>query len=409
MLATDLYTIPVNQLQLGMTIHGIAEQAGKLTVKKKGKVAHLTLIDQLSAHGVVSVVIEKAKLPTANVLQKLSKQKQLIQTSKSLVSEAESGSIFADFESTEISLEMKFAGQLLKRSHEIHKKFSDKIRQSIAVDLSEVKDIALNIYGSLSRHPSALLSLSMLMTANNYLAKHAIHSAILMCYFAKHLGMQQADCERLALLGYVYDMGMLKIPKHIMDKNAALNDEEKTAMQAHVLYSLDIVAPLQLDNDLNMAIEQHHERLHGNGYPNRVSGATIHKFSRMLAIVDCYNALTNQRAYKQGDTPTHALKHLSKVENGYDPKLVLRFIRAMGVYPVGSLVLLSNKRVAVVIKNHTVEAAKPVVKVFYSLSAKAYITPQTINLATPHNELTINKPILAEQYGLDIDKSLFLK
>ena len=400
---SELETIPVKQLQLGMMVHGIAEQAGKLAVKKKGKVSHLSLIDQLSAHGVVSVIVEKAPNKNINVLQKLNQQKKRIQANKKINNEAEK-----EQETTEISLELEVASRLIKKSYDIHKTFAENVKNSVHLDITKVNHMALDIYDSLSRNPSALLSLSMLMNSNDYLANHSIHVAILMCFFAKHMGMSQKDCERLTVLGYLFDIGMVKIPQHIVNKKTELTVEEEMLMQEHVNYSLDLVAPLHLDNDLRLAIEQHHERLVGKSYPNGYSSSKIHKFSRMLAIVDCYDSLISDQIHQVAQTPTSALKHLRNPENGYDPKLVLRFIRAIGIYPIGSLVVLSNKRIGLVIKTNFPQTSSPVVRVFYSISASAHVREQTVNLAAPHNDLKIIKVVLAEQYGLHVDKNLMV-
>lgn len=408
MVLTDLETIPVNKLELGMMVHAIGEQAGKLAVKKKGKVSHLNLIDQLSSHGVVSVIIEKVSLPQSTMLKKLNKQKQSLHARK-LRRDMPVQTLLKTATVTDIEIELPFASRLIKQSYKIHKKFTDNIKRDYALELKPINTLVLDIYESLSRNPAALLSLSRIMNSNDYLADHSIHAAVLLCFFAKQLGMSTADCKRLALLGYLFDVGMAKIPKDILNKKSTLTDAEEKIMQKHVSYSLDLLAPLHLDNDISLAIEQHHERLVDTGYPNGFSGSKIHKFSRMLAIVDCYDALTSEQAHQAAHSPASALKHLSEPENGYDPKLVIKFIRALGIYPVGSLVLLSNKRIGIVTKNNAGQPNAPVVNVFYSISAGQYLNPQIVNLTASHNELKVIKPIIARHYTLNVDKDLLYR
>jgi HD-GYP domain-containing protein (c-di-GMP phosphodiesterase class II) len=433
MVSTDLETIPVNQLELGMTIHAIGEQAGKLAVKSKGKVSHLSVIEQLSSNGVVSVIIEKASLGHSNVLQRLTQQKQRLHAGKqrrsllpmSLLSKSVSQqSLSPQFLSpqsvspqalstvsskTQTAIDFEFASQLITHSYKVHKSFVDRIKRDLALDIQPLKTMVSDIYDSVSTNPSALLSLSMLMKSNDYLANHAIHVAALMCFFAKNMNMSSVECKRLTTLGYLFDIGMVKIPKEIVNKPGELTNDEQLIMQEHVAHSLKLVAPLHLDNDIMLAIEQHHERLGVTGYPNGYSGSKIHKFSRMLAIVDCYDALTTEQAHHVAQSPASALKHLSQVEHGYDAKLVLKFIRALGVYPVGSLVALSNKRIGIVTKNNLGMHNAPVVNVFYSVSAGQYVSPHKINLATPHNNLKVLKPMQAQQYNLNVDKGLLYK
>lgn len=436
MITSDLQTIPVNKLELGMTIHGIAEQAGKLAVKQIGKVAHLSIIDQLSAHGVISVIVESKK--SSSILAKLKQQKERIASNKArkqtadkqvdsrigrhdieLASKqkmADTDDVFNQAATTEfknrtevsLSQELTFASQLIKQSYTTHHVFTENVKNGVGLDLAPVTKLSIDIYDSLIRNPSALLSMSMMLNSTKYLSSHAIHVAILMCYFAQQMEMSEADCKRLTVLGYIFDIGMAKIPQDILSKRSELTPREEEIIRLHVQYSLELVEPLNLERDLMMAIEQHHERLLGEGYPNGFSGAKIHKFSRMLAIVDCYDSLTSEQKHRPAQSPASALKLLTNPENGYDTKLALRFIRALGVYPIGSLVLLSNKRLALVIKNNVGKPRQPVVKVFYSVSQQQYINPQTINLATAHNELTVQKPVLAEHYNVNVEQTLLI-
>lgn len=393
MASTELETILVGDLQLGMIVHGIAKQAGKLVVKSKGMVRHLNLIDQLSSNGVVSVYVERSSPISSDSLRKLNAKKHLLQKAKQGRADQNVA--------TELSLELVQATKLIKQSYTIHKAYTQHIKNSTDIDVSATSELVSGIYSSLTRNPNALLMLATLMHSNDYLANHAIHVSILSCYLGQKLDMSEEQCKRLGTLGYLFDIGMTKLPPSLLIKPEALNINEQNILKTHVQHSLDILKPLKLDSEIMLAVEQHHERLDGSGYPNGFSGSKISKFSRILAIADAYDALTSKRPHQAAKTPASALKLLSTPANGYDPKLVLQFIRSMGVYPVGSLVMLSNKRIAMVTKGNAKHANKPTLKVFYSISGGHYLEPVIINLANYSSELKIVKPILASQYKLD--------
>lgn len=397
MTSSDLEQIPVGDLQLGMVIHGIAEQAGKLVVKSKGKVSHLTIIDQLSTHGVVSVYVERPAPISKASLEKLNQKKRQLQNAKS--EKSSRPKVLND-----LSIELAQAEKLIKQSDAIHLGFTKKLKAGGNIDITETKELVSGVYESLARNPNALLCLSMIMHSNDYLANHSIHVAILMCYFAQQSGMSETDCERLSLLGYLFDIGMVKVPAEILSKKGALSISEQQIMQGHVNESIDILKPLHLDSELMLAVEQHHERLDGSGYPNGYSGSKISKISRILAIVDTFDALTTTRAHQASKSPAGAMKILSAPEFGYDQKLVLQFMRFVGIYPAGSLVMLSNKRIAVVIRANQKQPNQPLIKVFYSVTGGHYLSPSHINLATHGSELKIIKPVLAKQYDLDVTK-----
>jgi hypothetical protein len=101
------------------------------------------------------------------------------------------------------------------------------------------------------------------------------------------------------------------------------------------------------------------------------------------------------------------LKIVSNKDYGYDLKLALKFIRCIGVYPVGSLVILSNKRIAIVVRNNEESALKPVVMAFYSITHSEYIEKQEVDLSAKTNTLSIEQPTLPEHYRLDMSKVSF--
>lgn len=427
---TQLQTVPVSELKLGMVVHAIAKQSGKLGVKNKGAIRHFGIIEQLKLSGVCSVVIESASAPTQkSASKKRVTDSQELFAADSIQSSAKQGAtnIVADND----RLTFTSATNLLNTSEAIYKKFTQSLAQNHDVDFEESRALTENIYSNLVEHPEALLCLSMIMQSDNYLAKHSIHVATLICYFAHYLGYPKQECEKLALMGYLYDVGMAKVPQAIRHKKGTLTNEDKQEIKLHVAYSLHLLSPLKLESEYVLAIEQHHERLDGSGYPYGYLGTKIHKFSRMLAIVDTYDALTTARKYKAALSPTAAMNELSNPDLGYDQKLVLKFIRCMGVYPVGSLVVLSNQRLGLVIKTNAGAPISPVVRVFYSIKGKHFVQPVEVDLAallgqndeglipqayeSKHDSSTIGcdnkplrvlKPVLASQFGLDMTQIL---
>jgi len=394
-LSKNLQTIPVGDIRLGMLVHAIAEQVGKLSVINKGKVKHLTIIEKLIASGVKSVIVENFPL--------INEQRKRIK-SKKLASNTRSSSISDDIS------ELAEASLLLKRSEKMYAKYTESVQKDLVVDFSATKPLVSAVYQNLAKNPDALLCMSMIMHSSDYLANHSIHVATLICYFAQKLNMSKTECEQLTLVGYLFDIGMVKTPSTIRNKVGPLDDQEKAEIHRHVQHSLDILEPLKLDPQCLLAIEQHHERLDGSGYPNAYSGSKIHKFSRILAIIDCYDALTTLRIHKMPLSPAAAMKVLSNPDYGYDQKLVLQFIRCIGIYPVGSLVILSDKSIALVTKTHKESPTAPEVKVFYSLLGNHFVPPTFINLAEVDlnqeigKRLRVIKPVLASQYGFNMEQ-----
>ncbi|MFT4655004.1 MAG: HD-GYP domain-containing protein (c-di-GMP phosphodiesterase class II) [Patiriisocius sp.] len=417
-LSKQLQIVAIGELTLGMVVHAIAEQAGTLGVKKKGEIKHLSIIEQLAASGVKSVVVEYPEVKAGQALIKLNAQRNRLFERKKHTLAAIKPTLVSD--SSINKLEFDNAANLLKISESIYTNFTTAIHKGQSIDFAETKTLVANVYASLVRNPDALLCMSMIMHSGNYIANHSIHVATLICYFAHQLNWSKEECEKLALIGYLFDVGMVKVPEAIRLKKGTLTESEQDEIKLHVSYSLNILAPLKLNREYLLAIEQHHERLNGSGYPNGYSGSKIHKFSRMLAIVDCYDALITARDHKLQLSPAAAMKVLSNPDYGYDQKLVLQFIRCMGIYPVGSLVALSNKRIGLVTKTNKKSPISPEVKVFYSATGNHFVSPEVIDFSiiasadsvaskSPDNKekfgykaLRILKPVLASQFGLNM-------
>ncbi|WP_284217711.1 HD-GYP domain-containing protein [Agaribacter marinus] len=406
-------TIPISELRPGMMVHKIGDQTGKLSVKSRGKVKHPAIIDQLIACGVQTVVIERTKQVTKETIQALNNRKHAL--SKKTLNITRNQPVNAAFELSDdapqnsISVipssraeEFQFAEQLVIDCKDLYNLHKLRAEKSLSIDITQALDIVNDVYASLIRDPNALLCVSMVRTKGDYFANHAMHVSILLCYFALQLGMSESDCKRLSIVGYLYDIGMVKIPHEITHKLDRPTIDDLVTIQSHVQHSLDLTAPLAMDNEQRLAIEQHHERLDGTGYPYGLEGEQIHKYARMLAIVDCYDAMTSNRPFQKKRSPASALRIICNKDFGYDQKLALKFVRSLGIYPVGCLVALSNKKIALVTETNRAKPLKPKVKVFFSTASMQAITAQYIDLNDETDDIVIVKPIIAEHYGIKL-------
>lgn len=124
----------------------------------------------------------------------------------------------------------------------------------------------------------------------------------------------------------------------------------------------------------------------------------------MLAIADMYDALTADRCYKAGMPSQKALQILmQESKTRLDAVLLQQFIKCMGIYPIGSLVKLSNERIAMVVAQNPQSPLKPKVKIFYSASGNHYLVPKDIDLST-EERISVDKAVLASDYNIDINR-----
>ncbi|WP_239650117.1 HD-GYP domain-containing protein [Methylocucumis oryzae] len=147
----------------------------------------------------------------------------------------------------------------------------------------------------------------------------------------------------------------------------------------------------------------HHERVDGNGYPDRLSGNALSLFARMGAICDVYDAITSTRCYKASWEPAESLRKMAEWKDGqFDEVIFSAFVKTIGIYPSGTLVKLKSGRMGVVIEQSNESLLKPIVKVFFSTNSMAYIMPQVMDLSqSPDSIMSKEDP---KQWGFDLSK-----
>jgi len=223
------------------------------------------------------------------------------------------------------------------------------------------------------------------------------------------MDMSAEDLGRAGVRGTVHDIGKRKGPDDILNSPKKLSDDEFRAMKDHVTQSkliLDQTAGVSLAS-IQVAY-QHHERHDGTGYPNGLKGEGISKLGKMAAIVDVYDAITADRCYHKGLPAHEALRKLFEWSKfHFDPVLVHHFVRAVGIYPVGTLVMLESGRIGLVMEQADGNLLQPVVRVFFDSRGKLYVTPREVDLAKPEGHGGADKIVsseVPEKWGIDVSK-----
>src|SRR5699024_4018570 len=130
---------------------------------------------------------------------------------------------------------------------------------------------------------------------------------------------------------------------------------------------------------------QHHERLDGSGYPRGLVGSEIHKYAKVIAIADVFDAMTSNRDYRAALLPHEALETLyACAVTKFDKQMVVVFRKSIAIYPNGLSVKLSDGRVGVVVKQNKHLNERPVIRILKENNEKL-ISPYDINLAAEVN------------------------
>ena len=251
------------------------------------------------------------------------------------------------------------------------------------VDAARLEPVVGKMIESVLRNPDALAPLARLKQMGAYATEHAVATAALIIALGRQQDMPQPELEKLALGTLLKDIGQSAIDAKLITKPGMLSKSEYTLVQSHVEEGLAVLeASSRLAETSVAVVLEHHERFNGCGYPYRMAGDEISVAGRMAAIVDSYDAMTSDRPYRPAISPSLALRQLyDQGGTQFDPALIAAFVRTVGVYPVGTLVMLESGHLAVVEEvNHDI-LLSPVVRVIYHASRRQYVTPVRIDLA----------------------------
>lgn len=229
------------------------------------------------------------------------------------------------------------------------------------LDLERLKDGVESMIDSILRNPTAFVWLKEMKRRDNYAYQHAMGCAIWAATFGRHLGLERAELQLLALGGLLCDVGKTRLPTELLNKRTPLTREEVELVHQHVQHGLEIVDSTPgLSPKIREIVATHHERHDGSGYPWGLQGSEIPIFGRIMGIVDSYDAMTCVRPYAPSRSPHQAVNELYQQRGTlFQAELVEQFIQNCGIYPTGSLVELSNGQVAVVTDVHSLKRLRP--------------------------------------------------
>lgn len=390
--------VRVEELKTGMYVHDL--NCGWLQhgfLRPKFLIKHPDQIQKMRKQGLDEIYIDTAQgedvagAPTQAEIERGSKQQ--------LQAAASTGAALATARVSQRE-ESVAAKRILGEAAGVVDGLLHDVRLGRQLDPAKARPLVKAMHASMLRNPGALISLSRIKAADTYTFQHSVSICALLVSFAHAQGMDPATVEEAGLGGLLHDVGKMKIPNEILNKPGKLTEEEFDVMKSHAALSRDLLQGVPGVSSLVIQIAgEHHEKMAGGGYPRGISGDEISQIGRMTAIVDVYDALTSNRVYHKGKEPTEVLKRLLEWSGPHlDGALVQQFIRALGIYPVGSLVRLSGGRLAVVVEQSD-DLLRPTVRAVFDPVRKLLLPPRDIHLLHASEEIVDFEDPLA--WGLD--------
>lgn len=192
--------------------------------------------------------------------------------------------------------------------------------------LKESKEIIQDFVNYVDEEPEGVAHLIGLSSHDFYTYNHSLDVSIYGIGLAKIIGFSGEELVEMGRGGIFHDIGKRKVDPAIICKKGPLDDNEWAQMQKHPQWGLEILNEHDVSDAVKAACFEHHENFMGNGYPQGLDGDDIHPFGKIIAIVDCYDAMTTKRSYNEPMAPLQAMEFMkTKLSGKFDPD----FLNAM--------------------------------------------------------------------------------
>ncbi len=249
------------------------------------------------------------------------------------------------------------------------------ITEGLSVESRSIDGIAGRVLQAVREHRDQIVGYILGGEVTTYpLAKSSVNTSILSTLIAMELKMPNHKILQVTTGALLHDIGMLKLPKDIVEKKGGLSETELARIQAHPLYAYKMICKEFLyPEEVGVIALQHHERWDGEGYPRRLAGEAIDLGARIVSVADAFEAMVSEKPYRNSMIGYQAMKNLlSDNARRFDPEVLKAFIKTMGIYPIGSIVLLNTGAIARVIEGHSEAPLRPKIRILVDEFGNAF-------------------------------------
>jgi len=286
----------------------------------------------------------------------------------------------------------------------------NKIQEGKPLNKRIINDITDKILDITMENNRVLMNIAKLRRYVEYFYHHSLNASIYAVSLGTHYKLPMSELKTLAFSGLMLDIGKLFLPSQLIEKQGKLTMQEYEIVKKHSLLGYNYLKKQGYkENELKLVIE-HHERSDGSGYPRGLKEKDISFHGKIGAVIDIFDAITSDRYYKEAASPNAALKEMFKMSGRVISKDVFEhFVSHVGIYPVGSLVMLNTKEIGLVYELNK-KPIEPNIIVFFrgdgkkipplqiNLSKKSFVKRKIIQaLNSPMNKIPINIIAMVEK------------
>lgn len=328
----------------------------------------------------------------------------------------------SDFTDTITLNKTNFNKETFTENLKVARKTRDKTRSYIddmlnqsrmgeIVDTQKAKELVAEMANNIAVSIDASLWLTQLKNRDEYTAIHSLNVCVLTLTFGRALQLPEEQLNEVGLGALLHDIGKMRVPLKVLNKPGKLTDDEFEIMKSHPGIGYELIRQdKNLSKEVLTIVRNHHERMNGQGYPDKLAGDDISYFTKIVSITDVYDAITSDRCYHDSMSPHTAMQRLYEwMPDNFDRELLQKFIKTMGIYPIGSVVELKTGHIGAVVKLNEGYHLKPVIMLVMDKNKTFLSQRKLINLASTVWEKEEIKPEIKrvvdpKEYGIDVKK-----
>ena len=257
------------------------------------------------------------------------------------------------------------------------------VRNGQTPDGASCENAVREINGMLLRNRDAMLALTLIKNFDEYTYNHSVNVSVLSLAVTENLGLPEQSRINVGVAGLLHDIGKTQLALDLIRKPGTLTVSEYEEIKKHPEEGYAILEKMtNIQPETRSIVREHHMRFDRAGYPTPDPGAQLHPYSQVIAVADCYDALTTTRTYQKARTPQNAIEIMRKLSGkSLDPDLVTLLERSLGIYPIGTLLRLNTMEIGIVTKVPEDGKGNLEIAIIYDQTGNPLPKPEAVDLS----------------------------
>lgn len=266
------------------------------------------------------------------------------------------------------------------RAKQIVREEMNRITQKKEINYNNLSVTVDSILDEILSRQIDIVNVKDIRMQDEHTFAHSVNVCMMAIALATKLSLPVSKIKSIAMGALMHDIGKALLPVELLNKTDDFTEDELKEFKKHPILGYNMIKD---DNDVSattkISILMHHEHFNGTGYPMGLAGDKIHYSARIITICDEFDIATNDANNKYFLKTTDAVEYMIGASGHvFDKSMVDEFIRMVPVYNEGSIVLLSNGYLAIVVKNNSVNLTRPIVRAFYYPKTKTKLNKTNV-------------------------------